>query len=141
VAEVETDFGELPPVFCQAGELGQVFLNMIINSAQAIAGALQEGAPAGRIAVRTRMEGNEVVVHIEDTGPGIPPEIQGRVFDPFFTTKPPGEGTGQGLAIAHSIVVNRHGGTIGLNSEVGRGTVFTIRLPRREDHRAMEVAA
>ncbi|HEY7616166.1 MAG TPA: ATP-binding protein, partial [Terriglobales bacterium] len=87
----------------------------------------------GRITVRTRREGDLLRIAIADTGKGIPAEIQRRVFEPFFTTKELGKGTGQGLALAHSIIVNRHQGRIWLESEAGRGTVFYIDLPLAED--------
>jgi signal transduction histidine kinase len=125
VAEVATDFGDLPNVKCYVGELNQVFLNLIVNAAQAIA----ETNKRGRITIRTRQEGNEVVVSVSDTGTGIPDDIRQRVFDPFYTTKGIGKGTGQGLTIAHKIVVGKHGGSLDLDTEVGKGTTFTVRVP------------
>jgi hypothetical protein len=83
----------------------------------------------GRVTIGTRQQGESVEIRISDTGAGIPPENLERIFDPFFTTKPVGKGTGQGLTIAHDIVVNKHGGSIDVESEVGRGTTFTVRLP------------
>jgi PAS domain S-box-containing protein len=136
VADVVTEFDpHLPLVHCLPGELNQVILNLIINAAHAIAGksgdVSTEKGPTekGTITVRTRRDGDSVEIRVEDTGTGIPEEIRSSVFDPFFTTKEVGRGTGQGLAIAHSVVTDKHGGTITLESEVGRGTTFIIRLP------------
>jgi PAS domain S-box-containing protein len=125
VAEVELDLGELPPVVCQLGDLNQVFLNLLMNAADAVA----ETGRIGHITVRTRHLDDAVEVRIEDTGGGIPEAVRERVFDPFFTTKEVGRGTGQGLALAHAIVRDKHGGTLDFETEVGRGTAFTIRLP------------
>jgi signal transduction histidine kinase len=130
VAEVETDLAEIPPVMCHLGELNQVFLNLIVNAAHAIADAVgSSGGGKGCIRVRTAHEDGRVRIEIADTGCGIPEGIRERVFDPFFTTKPVGQGSGQGLAIARSIVVDKHGGTLTFESEVDRGTKFTILLP------------
>jgi signal transduction histidine kinase len=128
VADVETELGALPLVVCRRGELNQVFLNIVVNAAQAIAEVVAREGGRGRLSVRTAAEDGSVVVAIGDTGGGIPEAIHGRVFDPFFTTKPVGRGTGQGLAIARS-VVHKHGGALTFQSEVGRGTTFFIRLP------------
>jgi two-component system, NtrC family, sensor kinase len=128
VADIETDLGSLPPVTCDVGELGQVFLNLIVNAAHAITGVVAGTASRGRIDVRTRVEGDHAIIEIGDSGGGIPREIQERVYDPFFTTKAVGKGTGQGLAIARSIV-DKHGGTISFDSRPGVGTVFRITLP------------
>ncbi|WP_323134596.1 ATP-binding protein [Aromatoleum toluclasticum] len=120
-AEVIRDYGALPSLYCYPGRLGQVFLNLLVNAAQAI-------ATRGSIGVRTGVEGGEVVVRVSDTGTGIAPEIVGRIFDPFFTTKPVGKGTGLGLHIVYKIV-ETHNGRIDVDSTPGRGTTFTIRLP------------
>jgi signal transduction histidine kinase len=110
--------------------MGQVLLNLVVNAAQAIAKAIEEGQrERGTIIIRTRREEGFAHVEIEDNGTGIPVDIRRRVFDPFFTTKAIGKGTGQGLAIAHSVIVKLHEGSITFESEEGRGTVFTIRLP------------
>ncbi|OQX20299.1 MAG: hypothetical protein BWK76_01605 [Desulfobulbaceae bacterium A2] len=134
VAEVETDLApDLPLIPCLVDEMGQVVLNMLVNAAQAIAeslGGSPEGAK-GRIAIKTRCTDKTVILEISDTGCGIPPEIQEKIFDPFFTTKEVGKGTGQGLTIAHDVIVNKHGGTIHLTSESGKGTTFHISLPRQ----------
>lgn len=131
VADVEVELGELPPVPCLLGELNQVFLNLVVNAAHAIAAKVEGTDERGTICVRTRQEGGEAVVEIEDTGCGIPAEVRERVFDPFFTTKPVGQGTGQGLTIARNIVV-KHGGALAFETEPGRGTKFVIRLPLAE---------
>jgi signal transduction histidine kinase len=129
VAEVETAFGELPSVNCYAGEINQVVLNLIVNAAHAI-GDVVKGTPGkGRIRVSTRVLDDQVEIAIADTGKGIPAEVRARIFDPFFTTKEVGKGTGQGLAIARSVVVDKHGGTLHFETEVGKGTTFYIRLP------------
>jgi signal transduction histidine kinase len=130
VADVVTDFAVLPPVRCHAGDVNQAVLNIIVNAAHAIGDVVNGTADRGRITVRTRLEGDEsVVVTITDTGSGIPEAIRDRVFDPFFTTKEVGRGTGQGLAIARVIVVDRHRGELTIDSEVGRGTICYLRLP------------
>ena len=129
VAEVATEFGELPPVTCHVGDLNQVFLNLIVNAAHAIGDVVGKGGSKGKIRIRTCSEGDMVRVDIADNGSGIPEAIRHRVFDPFFTTKGVGKGSGQGLAIARSIVTTKHRGSLTFESEVGKGTTFTIRLP------------
>jgi signal transduction histidine kinase len=129
VAELETDFGELPPVRCHVGELNQAVLNIVVNAAHAIDDIVRGTCEKGRIRVCTYRERDDAVIAISDTGGGIPESVQSRIFDPFFTTKAVGRGTGQGLAIAHSVVVDKHGGNLGFETELGRGTTFTIRLP------------
>ena len=131
VAKVETDFDpELPPVRCVPGEINQVVLNMIVNAAHAIADVVGDGAAGkGTIRVGTRRDGDFVEIRIADTGSGIPDGARERVFDPFFTTKGVGKGTGQGLAIAHDVVVKKHGGALSFETEIGKGTTFSVRLP------------
>ncbi len=129
VADVETAFGELPLVVCNVGDLNQVFLNLLVNAAHAIGDVVKGTFAKGKIGVRTQAEGNTVLVTISDTGCGIPIANRSKVFDPFFTTKEVGRGTGQGLAISRSVVVDRHKGTLSFDSEVGKGTTFYIRLP------------
>jgi PAS domain S-box-containing protein len=129
VANVETALGEIPPVLCRVGELNQAFLNIIVNAAHAIAGVVKDTGALGLIRVETRREGEHVVIEISDTGGGIPERVRDKIFEPFFTTKAFGQGTGQGLAIARSVVVKKHGGSIKVQTEVGRGTTFVIRLP------------
>jgi len=128
VAELETDFGELPQVTCHAGEVNQAVLNLIINAAHAIADHAKDGEK-GLIRVRTRQDGDSAVISVSDTGGGIPESIRDRIFDPFFTTKEVGRGTGQGLSVAHSVIVEKHRGQLSFETERGRGTTFEIRLP------------
>jgi signal transduction histidine kinase len=112
---------DLPRVSAYGSELNQVWTNLIDNAIDAMDGD-------GQITIRTRRADNDVVVEIEDEGPGIPPEIQPKIFDPFFTTKGPGRGTGLGLNITYNIIVEKHRGAINVDSRPGR-TVFQIRLP------------
>ena len=127
VAEVETDFGNLPPVSGYQGELGQVFLNLIVNAAHAIAD--RDAGEPGRIRIRTWSENGAALVAVEDNGCGIPGDAADKIFDQFFTTKEVGRGTGQGLALARAIVVNKHGGQLTFTSQVGRGATFFVSLP------------
>jgi len=117
------DYTDLPAVNCYAGQLNQVWMNVLVNAAQAV-------SDQGEVTISTRLDGNSVAIAISDTGTGIPEDELSRIFDPFFTTKPVGEGTGLGLSISYGIV-ERHGGTIAVVSEVGRGTTFTVRIPIR----------
>jgi two-component system, NtrC family, sensor kinase len=128
IADVETEFGDLPLVVCHIGDLNQVFLNLLVNAADAIADVVGDRGDRGTIRLRTSREGDKVHIEISDTGSGIPDEIRERVFEPFYTTKPVGKGSGQGLAMAHAIVVGKHGGELDYTSEVGKGTTFSIRL-------------
>jgi PAS domain S-box-containing protein len=129
VADVETAFGELPMVICNVGDMNQVFLNLLVNAAHAIGDVVKGTFAKGNIRVRTQAEGSTVLVTISDTGCGIPEANRPKVFDPFFTTKEVGRGTGQGLAIARTVVVDRHKGALTFESEVGKGTSFYVRLP------------
>jgi signal transduction histidine kinase len=129
VADVETNLGELPPVRCHLGDVNQAILNVIVNAGHAIAEVVQGTERRGRISVSTRRDGDAVVIAVGDTGCGIAPAIRSRIFEPFFTTKEVGKGTGQGLAIARSIVVAKHGGALTFETEVGKGTIFYLRLP------------
>ena len=129
VADVATEFGDLPPVLCHVGDLNQVFLNLIVNAAHAIGDVVGQGGGKGTIRITTCREGDLARIDIADTGSGIPETIRSRIFDPFFTTKEVGKGSGQGLAIARSIVVTKHHGSLTFESELGKGTTFTIRLP------------
>jgi signal transduction histidine kinase len=134
VADMVTDFDPaLPTVPCFPGELNQVILNLLINAAHAIADVVDQ-CPTGKgvIKVMTRRKEDWAEIQISDTGSGIPAEIRSRIFDPFFTTKAVGKGTGQGLAISHAVIVEKHGGSIDLDTEEGRGTTFTIRLPLKD---------
>jgi PAS domain S-box-containing protein len=129
VAKIDTQFGDLPPVSCYPGEINQVILNLLVNAAHAIADVVKDTGDLGTISVRTRHDDTAVEISIADTGTGIPEAAREKIFDPFFTTKGVGKGTGQGLAIAHSVIVNKHGGTLHFDTECGRGTTFFIRLP------------
>jgi signal transduction histidine kinase len=123
VAEIEVDYGVLPPVLCSSQEIQQVALNLLINAADAI-------SELGRIRVSTRREGDWVRFLVSDDGDGIDPDSLDRIFDPFYTTKGVGEGTGLGLSISYEII-NRHGGEIVVDSALGKGTTFAVRLPIR----------
>lgn len=131
VTEMYKDFSsDLPLVPCYAGELSQAFLNIIVNSAHAISDALEKtGEKLGKISILTRKIDDSVEIRIRDTGGGIPEAIQDRIFEPFFTTKVRGKGTGQGLAIAHRVIVDRHQGELCFEVEKDKGTTFVIKLP------------
>jgi PAS domain S-box-containing protein len=128
VADLETDYGALPPVTCHGSQINQVVLNLIVNAAHAIGERVQGSAERGLISVRTFLEGSEAVIAIGDTGAGIQEAIRLRIFEPFFTTKEVGRGTGQGLSIAHRNI-QAHGGRIHFETAVGKGTTFFVRLP------------
>ncbi|HLK16112.1 MAG TPA: ATP-binding protein [Fimbriimonadaceae bacterium] len=131
VAELELKlYPSLPAVACLPGEIGQVVLNLIINGSHAIAEKHAGTDKMGVITVESDHDDTHIIIRIGDTGNGIPERVRNRVFDPFFTTKEVGKGTGQGLAIAHNVVVERHGGLIAFETEEGKGTVFTIKLPK-----------
>lgn len=121
----------IPEVKCNLGEMNQVFLNLIVNAAHAVddANKATGSTEKGKIIVSTKVEGDEFVYSVQDSGTGIPENIRKRLFDPFFTTKPPGRGTGQGLHIAHEVVVSNHSGSIDFETELGKGTTFIVRLP------------
>ena len=129
VADAETELGEIPPVTCNGSQINQVMLSLIGNAAEAIRDKVNGTSERGKIMVRTRADGEYVVVEIEDTGGGIPEEIRERVFDQFFTTKQVGAGTGQGLSVARRVIVNAHNGSLDFTSETGKGTTFVVRLP------------
>jgi len=135
VAELKTDFEEsLPPVPCFRAEFNQVILNMIVNAAHAIAEKNKEDhSQKGTILIRTIHDGDQAKICIGDTGAGIPEEIRHKIFDLFFTTKEPGKGTGQGLAISHAVIVEKHNGSLTLETREGKGTTFIIGLPLEAD--------
>ncbi len=135
IADLQTDYQRnLPRVECYADEMNQVFLNLIVNATHAIREASKKQArQRGNLTIRTRQIDNDVQIEIQDNGTGIPLSACARVFDPFFTTKPSGEGTGQGLTICHSIVVQKHHGNIWFDTELDRGTTFFIRIPIQFD--------
>jgi signal transduction histidine kinase/HAMP domain-containing protein len=129
VAELDTQLTDLPLVQCYLGEFNQVILNLLVNASHAISDVVKDSGNLGKITVRSRLDGDEVEISIADTGMGIPEAVRAKIFDPFFTTKEVGKGTGQGLAIARSVIVNKHGGTLRFETECGKGTTFYIRLP------------
>jgi two-component system NtrC family sensor kinase len=122
VADLNREFGDIPKVKCFPQQLNQVFLNLLVNAAHAL------GDTHGTITVHTEQDGDNVLVKVSDTGCGMTEEVQRRIFEPFFTTKEVGKGTGLGLSISYDIV-KKHDGSIEVESEVGRGTTFTVRLP------------
>ena len=123
VVEVVREFEELPEVTCYPGQLNQVFLNLLMNACDVL-----EDENGGKITIRAKPTENGVRLEFEDTGPGIPPEVQTRIFDPFFTTKEVGKGTGLGLSLSHGII-ERHGGRIQIESRPNEGANFVIELP------------
>jgi PAS domain S-box-containing protein len=131
VAEMVTEFDpNMPPVPMFAGEFNQVMLNLLVNAAHAIADVLGKGSRSkGTITVSTHRDNGWAEVRVRDTGAGIPENIRHRIFEPFFTTKAVGKGTGQGLALAHSVIVERHRGELQFETEMGKGTCFVVRLP------------
>jgi signal transduction histidine kinase len=132
VAELATDFGDVPPVHCHAGDINQVVLNLVLNAAHAIGDAVEGTDDKGRLTVRTRAIGDYVEISVGDTGAGIPEAVRARIFEPFVTTKEVGRGTGQGLALSRGIVVEKLKGSLHFETETGKGTTFFIRLPVSE---------
>ena len=133
VAELKLELGDnLPLAPCHTDEMGQVLLNIIVNSAHAMAEKGQESGKKGELRIATRSKDNMLEIAIHDNGCGMSDEVRGKIFDPFFTTKEVGSGSGQGLAIAHDIVVNKHHGEIKVTSTPGQGTTFFIRLPLQQ---------
>jgi signal transduction histidine kinase len=136
VATVQTNLDEtMPLIRCFRNELEQVIVNLIVNAAHAIddrLGAKSGGRDPdekGLIAISTRQLDSAIEIRVRDTGTGIPAHVRDRIFDPFFTTKEVGKGTGQGLSLAHSVVVRKHGGRLDVETQIGVGTTFVIRLP------------
>jgi len=127
VADVHKELGQIPLIRASGGELNQVILNIIVNAAQALSTPAR--TDKGLIELSTTMEDDQVLLKIHDNGPGIPESILNRVFDPFFTTKAPGKGTGLGLSISYDIIVNKHGGSLWVESDAMHGTTFFISLP------------
>lgn len=131
-SEVQLDLDpDLPGVFCLADQIGQVFLNLLVNAAHTITeklGRTPEGGK-GLITIKTEVDDPSILIHFSDTGCGVPDFAKAKIFDPFFTTKSVGSGTGQGLAIAYDVVTRKHGGSLTFTTAVGEGTTFTIRLP------------
>jgi signal transduction histidine kinase len=146
VADLELDLApDLPAVPCLLSEFNQVVLNMLVNAAHAIAARPaapgESSAPKGKIRISTRLAGNQAEIRISDTGTGIPPHVLPRIFDPFFTTKEVGKGTGQGLAIAHNVIVRKHSRSIDVETTPGVGTTFVVRLPLKREAPLEAVAA
>lgn len=134
-ADVDLNLAEaLPLIPCHPSDIGQVLLNLLVNAAHAIKERLERSpnTPKGRIRISTICSEKKITMKIIDNGCGIPENIINKIFDPFFTTKEVGKGTGQGLTIARSIILNKHGGDIEVTTEVGQGTTFTIHLPRTQ---------
>ncbi|MGH8505531.1 MAG: sensor histidine kinase [Stenotrophobium sp.] len=129
VADVQTDFAQLPPVVCLPGELNQVVLNLIVNAAHAIAETHPQDERRGNIRIKTALDGDDVLISVGDDGCGIPEAIRDKIFEPFFTTKEIGKGTGQGLALVHTMIVEHHHGAIDVSSSPGHGTTITMRIP------------
>jgi len=121
-AEVKREYGSLPPVRCLAAQVNQVFMNLLVNAAQAI-------EEHGTITVRSGAEGDWAWMEVADSGRGMTPEVQRRIFEPFYTTKPVGKGTGLGLSLSYDIVVKKHGGRFDVTSAPGAGTTFRVWLP------------
>ncbi|MGA7572924.1 MAG: PAS domain S-box protein [Terriglobales bacterium] len=143
VADMETDYdASLAPVSCLPGEFNQVILNLIVNAAHAIADVVEKGgSQKGKIRVQTRNCAEWAEIRIQDSGSGIPEKVRSRIFDPFFTTKQIGKGTGQGLAIARSVIVDKHAGSIHFETEEGKGTTFIIRIPHEGTSLAAKAVA
>ena len=134
IAELVTDLDPgLPLVELLPNEFNQVILNLIVNAAHAIQGVLSEEREKGEIHITTHSDEEWVEIRVSDNGTGMPVEIRNRIFDPFFTTKEVGKGTGQGLAITWSVIVDKHGGSIAVESEEGEGSAFIVRLPITQD--------
>ncbi len=129
IADLDTDFGDVPAVYCYPGDINQVVLNLVLNAAHAVSDNVAGTDNKGRITVRTRAIGDYVEVSIGDTGDGIPEAVRARIFEPFVTTKEVGRGTGQGLALSRGIVVEKLKGSLHFETETGKGTTFFIRLP------------
>lgn len=125
-ANVVKEYGDIPEIDCLPSQLNQVVMNLLVNAAHSIVGK------RGAIAIRTGREGHNVWLEIADDGAGIPEELRSRIFDPFFTTKPIGKGTGLGLSLSYGIV-KRHHGRIEVQSEVGKGTMFRVWLPIKQE--------
>lgn len=133
VADMVFDLDEtLPSVHCLKGEVGQVVLNLIVNGAHAIEAKGVDDGNRGTITLKTYKDGDMAVLEVSDTGSGMAQEVVDRAFDPFFTTKEVGKGTGQGLAIAHNVVVNMHEGHVSISTEQGKGSTFIVQLPFEE---------
>jgi two-component system NtrC family sensor kinase len=142
VADLETDFADLPLVNCHVNDVNQAILNLVVNAAHAIGDVVKGTDAKGLIKIRTEVDGEDVLISINDSGAGIPEAIAHRIFEPFFTTKEVGKGTGQGLALVWSVVKGKHRGDLTFTSKTGVGTTFLIRLPitGRDESQTVAVA-
>jgi len=129
VADVETELGDIPAVTCHVNDINQVVLNLVVNAAHAVGDVVKATDRRGLIRVKTQQRDEDVIISVSDDGCGIPEEIRARIFDPFFTTKEVGRGTGQGLAIARTIIREKHAGDLTFETRFGAGTTFFVRLP------------
>jgi two-component system NtrC family sensor kinase len=127
-ADLVCEYGDIAHIECEAAQINQVFMNLLVNAAQAID---QHGTITVRSGSGTGADANTVWVEVQDSGKGMTPEVQKRIFEPFFTTKPVGKGTGLGLSLSYDIIVKKHGGRIDVTSEPGKGSTFRITLPLR----------
>jgi len=138
--QVVKEYGNLPKIECYAGQLNQVFMNILSNAIDAMDSYNQHRSPADCIAepstitIRTKQRGDRVVIQIADNGPGMSEQVQKRLFDPFFTTKAVGQGTGMGMSISHQVITERHKGTLQCSSQPGQGATFVIEIPIRQTH-------
>ncbi len=140
IADVELQLGDVPAVMCHSGDINQVLLNLIVNAAHAIEGQ-DTNDEKGTIVIRSELQGNDAVISVSDSGCGIPEAVRPRIFEPFFTTKEVGRGTGQGLALCHTIITDKHGGSLTFETEVGRGTTFFVRIPTAESASSPDAGA
>lgn len=124
---VEMEVADLSPLYCNPAELNQVFMNLMVNAAQAME---NDQASKGKLTIRGQETEQAIILEFADTGQGIPPDVLPKIFDPFFTTKPVGTGTGLGLSLAYRIIQDHHQGTIEVDSKVGQGTTFILTLPK-----------
>jgi signal transduction histidine kinase len=129
IADLKMQLGEVPDLLCHPGDLNQVFLNLVVNAAHAIAEVQKRNPSRGTITVHSSLVDGHVLVGVSDTGCGIPAHVGDKIFDPFFTTKDVGKGTGLGLSIARTLVVDKHGGSLSYETEPDQGTTFWVRLP------------
>ncbi|MCB0336057.1 MAG: hypothetical protein KDD62_07110, partial [Bdellovibrionales bacterium] len=130
VANLELELEqELPSVTAFPGALGQAFLNLIVNAAQAMGKSIADEQARGALRISSQRDKDWVFVQIEDSGPGISPEIIDKIFDPFFTTKDVDQGSGQGLALVHSTIVDQHAGSVSVASKVDHGSIFKVGIP------------
>ena len=125
--QIVKNYGDLPSVHCYAGQLNQVFMNIISNAIDAV-----DDVAKPQITLSTRLEDECVIATIQDNGAGMTEEVRSQIFNPFFTTKPIGQGTGMGLSISYQIVTERHGGSLQVTSIANEGTTFTIQIPRNQ---------